>query len=40
LGKNCFETGAAGRINKIKLRLVATKQFSNGEMAMNYIVDR
>jgi dihydrofolate reductase len=30
----------AGLTNKIKLKLVAIKQFSNGEIALNYSVDR
>ena len=27
-------------VNKTKLKLVATKQFANGEVALNYIVDK
>lgn len=30
----------AGRKDSIKLKLLTTKQFSNGEVALNYIVDR
>jgi dihydrofolate reductase len=30
----------AGLANKRKLKLLATKQFSNGEIALNYITDR
>jgi len=30
----------AGLTNKLKLKLLTTKQFSNGEFALNYIVDR
>jgi dihydrofolate reductase len=29
----------AGRTNKIKLKLLTAKQFSNGEIALNYIVN-
>jgi len=30
----------AGVTNKLKFKLLTTKQFSNGELALNYIVDR
>ncbi len=30
----------AGLTNKLKLKLLTTKQFSNGEIALSYIVDR
>jgi len=30
----------AGLTNKLKLKLLTTKQFSNGEIALHYIVDR
>jgi riboflavin biosynthesis pyrimidine reductase len=30
----------SGLTNKIKLKLLATKPFTNGEIALNYIVDR
>ena len=30
----------AGKANKSKLKLLATRPFSNGEIALNYIVNR